>query len=225
MTFAETRCNFAFRLMIIEMKKLIDGAKFFKSTYFYEHQNRFEKLSSSQNPHTLFIACSDSRIMPERLTSSLPGELFVVRNIANMIPEYKENDIHLTVPAAIEYAVKVLQVENILICGHSNCGGIAALFKPAQELRHLPHASGWLKLGTEVRDHILQICDPGEANEMKKTAEKENIIKQIERLHDYPYIKELIDQKKINILGWYYKIDSGKIYNFNSSTRNFELIN
>ena len=207
------------------MKKLIEGARSFRSKYYYEYQDAYEKLASSQNPHTLFITCSDSRIMPERLASALPGELFVVRNIANMIPDFSYDNTHLTVPAAIEYAVKVLHVENIVICGHSNCGGIAALFKTQEELAHLPHAVQWLKLGTEVRDHTLQICDPDEANEMKKTAEKENIIKQIERLHNYPYIKELIDQKKINILGWYYKIESGKIYNFNSDTRNFELIN
>jgi carbonic anhydrase len=129
------------------------------------------------------------------------------------------------VPTAIEYAVKVLHVENIVVCGHSNCGGISALLKTQEELAHLPHAAQWLKLGIEVRDQVLQICNPDEVNEIKKTAEKQNIIKQLERLQNYPYIKELMDQKKINILGWYYKIESGKIYNFNPETRNFELIN
>jgi carbonic anhydrase len=207
------------------MKNLIEGARSFRSKYYYEHRDTYEKLTTTQKPHTLFITCSDSRIMPERLTSALPGELFVVRNVANMIPDYSTDNLHLTVPAAIEYAVKVLYVENIVICGHSNCGGIAALFKAPEEISHLHHAAQWIELGTEVRDHALRVCDPEQVNELKITAEKQNIIKQLERLHNYPYIMELSEQQKIKILGWYYKIDTGEIFNYNESTDSFELIN
>ena len=207
------------------MKNLIEGAISFRSRYFYEHQSTYEKLSSSQNPHTLFITCADSRIMPERLVSARPGELFVVRNIANMIPDYSNDNNHLTVPAAIEYAVKVLNVENIVVCGHSNCGGIAALFKKPEELAHLPHASEWLKLGTSVRERTLQMCDPNDIQAIKETAERQNIIRQIESLMTFPYVKELYDQQKINISGWYYMIDSGKIFIYNMETGGFDLIN
>lgn len=207
------------------MKKLIDGAKYFKSTYFYEYQNRYEKLSSSQNPHTLFITCSDSRIMPERLTSSLPGDLFVVRNIANMIPEFNSDNLHLTVPAAIEYAVKVLKVENIVICGHSNCGGIAALFKPSEELLHLPHAVKWLELGSEIKEKTLKSCNADNIPELKQTAEKLNIIKQLDRLLTYPYVLQRYNEGILNIMGWYYKIEKGEIFNYNRSKDQFDLIN
>ena len=102
------------------MEKLLNGVVQFKKEDFEAHKELFQELANYQKPHTLFIGCSDSRIVPNMITSTLPGELFVIRNIANIVPPYRIKDEYLATTSAIEYAVIVLEIQNIIICGHSN---------------------------------------------------------------------------------------------------------
>ena len=112
----------------MKMDSLFDGVKEFNTTDFLEHKELFEKIGNNQSPHTLFIGCSDSRLVPNLITKTLPGELFVIRNIANLVPIYRTSNDFLATTSAIEYAVKILNVTNIVVCGHSNCGGCNALY-------------------------------------------------------------------------------------------------
>ena len=207
------------------MNKLIDGAINFRQDFFEEHRKLYHNLQSSQNPHTLFITCSDSRVLPDLITSSMPGELFIVRNIANMVPSFSNSDEYLTVPSAIEYAVNVLKVKNIIVCGHSNCGGIGALYKSPEVMKGLPYTNKWLELGIKVKEKALKISENDKTIDLQELTEKINIVEQLEHLMTYPYINKSYNDGILSIMGWYYKIETGEIFNYNKSKDKFDLVN
>lgn len=205
------------------MEYLFEGVKAFNDRDFEEHRALFQKIGRKQEPHTLFIGCSDSRIVPNLITQTLPGELFVIRNIANLVPMFRLSDEFLSTTSAIEYAVKILNVENILICGHSNCGGCNALFLEPGITNEIPHTRHWLELAKPVAEKIMSmgIEDPAVKEWM---AEQMNIVEQMNHLLTYPYINDLYAAGKINILGWYYIIETGEIFNYNKENGTFEKI-
>lgn len=207
------------------MEYLFDGVKEFNSGDFLEHKDLFKSLSKKQSPHTLFIGCSDSRLVPNLITKSVPGELFVIRNVANLVPFYRENDDFLATTSAIEYAVNMLDVKNILICGHSNCGGCEALYFDDEKMKNLPNTRKWLELAKNVRDKVLKI-EGIETDFARREwlTEQLNIVEQLNHLMTFPYIREKYYKGEINLLGWYYIIETGEIFNYNSEKRAFEKI-
>lgn len=202
------------------MEYLFDGVKEFAAIDFLEHKELFKKISRNQEPHTLFIGCSDSRIVPNLITKTLPGELFVIRNIANIVPYYRETDEYVATTSAIEYAVKILHVKNILICGHSNCGGCFALLKNEAELQEIPHTRKWLELAKRVKDKI-ESENIADVHEREWKTEQLNIVEQMNHLITYPYIKELVKKGQIQVLGWYYIIETGEVYNYDKEQKKF----
>jgi carbonic anhydrase len=207
------------------MKKLFDGAVSFRKNDFQLHENLFANLSREQQPHTLFIGCSDSRLVPSLITSTGPGELFIVRNVANIIPPYINGADYPGISSAIEYAVLSLEVENIIICGHSNCGGCAALYKPDEDMKHLPHTSQWLELSHQVKEKVREILPDATYAEREWLTEQMNVVQQGRHLLTYPYIMERYLNDKLSIIGWYYVIETGEIYNYSIEKGYFELIN
>ena len=203
--------------------KLLNNAIEFQETYFQEHKEIFEGMANAQNPHTLFIGCSDSRVVPDVILNTKPGEIFVVRNIANIVPPYKEKaDSFRCTASIIEYAVQMLEVENIVICGHSNCGGCKALFYPQEKLNKFPFVKEWLKTNEDIKQRVLAKNLDEEEREFQ--TEQLNIVKQLENITTYPYIEEKINNGKINLYGWYYIIETGDIFNYNFDNKKFELI-
>lgn len=202
------------------MEQLFDGVKEFNSRDFLEHRELFEAIGRKQDPHTLFIGCSDSRVVPSLITKTLPGELFVIRNIANIVPPYRTNKEFFSTTAAIEYAVKVLHVENVVICGHSNCGGCNALLFDDAALHELPHTKKWLELAKHVKEDVV-LENIADAVEREWRAEQLNIVEQMNHLLTYPYIKEKYIAGALNILGWYYIIDTGEIFDYDKKQNKF----
>lgn len=202
------------------MQSLFDGVKEFNSNDFLEHQDLFEKIGRNQEPHTLFIGCSDSRVVPNLITKTLPGELFVIRNIANIVPPYRESEEFLATTSAIEYAVNILNIKTILICGHSNCGGCNALFMDKNTASRIPHTSRWLELARSVRQKMdnLRIENPAIREWM---TEQLNIVEQMNHLLSYPYIREKYESGDIDILGWYYIIETGEVFNYDKNLKKF----
>jgi len=207
------------------MKILFDGVKEFSRKEFEKNKSLFKRLSVAQDPHTLFIGCSDSRVVPDLITKSLPGDLFVVRNIANVVPHYRNSSEFLSTTSAIEYAINVLNVENIVVCGHSNCGGCRALFFNDEELKNIPHTKKWLEL---IKNSKIKAENIVKKFKVKKDiewlVEQENIIEQMNHLLTYPFIKEKFKKGRVNIYGWYYHIGSGSVYNYNVENKKFEKI-
>jgi carbonic anhydrase len=207
------------------MKKLIEGAVAFRQNDFETHEKLFSELGKEQKPHTLFIGCSDSRLVPNMITTTMPGELFIIRNIANIVPPYQNTGEYLAAISAIEFAIQALEVENIVVCGHSNCGGVAALYKPAEYFRKLPHTRKWLELAYPVKEKVLNILPDGNLASREWLTEQMNVVEQIHHLLTYPFIAEKYQEKKLTISGWYYIIETGEIFSYNVDKGFFELIN
>ncbi|ACM92109.1 carbonic anhydrase [Nautilia profundicola AmH] len=204
-------------------EKLFKGVLNFKKEDFEAHKDLFQELKEGQQPHTFYVGCSDSRIVPNLITKTMPGEVFVVRNIANIVPPFEINDGTYKCTASIlEYAVKYLEVENILVCGHSNCGGLKALFYPAEKLEKLPMVKKWLEIIDDVKKAVIHIQDP-KLREWE--VEQLNVVKQLDNLMTYPFVKERVQEGKLNLIGWYYIIETGEVYNYNKEKNIFELIN
>ncbi len=202
---------------------IIEGIVKFKKEDFERDKEFFQGLKEGQKPHTFYVGCSDSRVVPNLITKTLPGELFVVRNIANVIPPANKNEGSLKCTASIlEYAVKYLEVKNIVICGHSNCGGLKALFYPEEKLQALPMVNKWLDLIKDLKQKVEDIEDIA-LREWE--IEQLNVVRQLENLLTYDFIKERFEKGDINIYGWYYIIESAEVFNYNFETKEFELIN
>jgi carbonic anhydrase len=202
----------------------LDGVVRFKNDEFVAHKELFRKLEDNQAPHTLFVGCADSRVVPNLITDTLPGELFVVRNIANIVPPYRVSADFAATTAAIEYAVEVLNVENILVCGHSNCGGCSALYLPDSSFAAIPNVKKWLQLCEPVKTQILKDFSDDDEDIRNWHTEQLNIVEQMKHLLTYPFIKQKLDAGKINIMGWYYIIATGDVYSYNLDSEQFELI-
>lgn len=207
------------------MKKLLEGAVTFRQNDFETHEQLFSELGKEQKPHTLFIGCSDSRVVPVMITTSKPGEMFIIRNIANIVPPYRQTGEYLAAISAIEFAVEALEVENIIVCGHSNCGGCAALFKPEEYFRKIPHTRKWLELARPVMEKVLKVLPDGNHASREWLTEQMNVVEQIQHLLSYPFIAEKFEKGLLQISGWYYIIETGEIFVYNKDEGFFEPIN
>jgi len=173
--------------------------------------------------HIPYIGCSASRVVPDVITNTEPGELFVLRNIANMIPTYNDHSYEFKCSASIiEYAVNLLEVQNIIVCGHSNCGGCKALYYEEDKLQNLPSVKQWLKLGENIKQRVLK--KNLSLEEKYFQTEQLNVIQQLQNLFTYPYIKDKVISKQIKLYGWYYVIETGDVFNYNFDNKQFELI-
>ena len=206
------------------MDKLFRGIMEFRREEFERHKELFRKLGRQQKPHTLFIGCSDSRVVPNLITGSNPGELFIVRNVANIVPPYRSTEEYVSTTSAVEYAVLSLGVDTIVVCGHSNCGGCAALNQADEELAHLPHVRKWLEVSREVKGRVDRLMTGDTPEEREWLTEQVNVLVQMKNLLTYPYVRERYERDELRILGWHYLIETGEIYNFNDATQLFELI-
>ncbi len=172
----------------------------FKEDHYPPMEALFRRLvEEGQNPGIMIISCADSRVVPELITSSLPGEVFVVRNVANMVPPYGSG--LGSVSAAVDYAVKVLKVSKLVVLGHSQCGGVKALLAGQGE----GSLARWLGLGEEVLERL-----GGEAfsspQERQRAAEMVNVEVQRDRLLSYPSVREAWEEGKLRVEGWYYQL-------------------
>lgn len=187
--------------------ELLQRLRHFHADYFPLHQQRFQDLvEKGQHPKTLFIGCSDSRLVPYLLTGTGPGELFIVRNVGALVPPYDgSHGLHGTM-AGIEFAVLQLHVERIIVCGHSHCGAIRVAYEgvPA-EARALKN---WLEL---VREALLPVTQSAEA--MLRT-EQRSVVLQLERLMEYPMVRREVENGKLTLHGWHYVIEEGEVHIF-----------
>jgi len=186
----------------------------FRSEYFPRHQQRFQDLvAEGQHPKTLFIGCSDSRLVPYLLTGAGPGELFIVRNVGALVPPHDQSHgLHGTM-AAIEFAVLNLHVERIVVCGHSHCGAIRAAYEgaPAEAVA----LAAWLKLIDEALLPVLP-C----AESMRRT-EQRAVVLQLERLMGYPMVRREVEAGRLTLHGWHYVIEEGDVHVFDAQQGDF----
>lgn len=203
------------------MQKLLKGIDKFKREGFEAHRELFRGLEKDQNPHTLFISCSDSRIDSHLITGSLPGELFIIRNIANIVPPYRDTTEYVATRSAIEYATLLLRVENIIVCGHSNCGGCYASLNPSELSEKLTHTRKWLELANPVKDKVVKEISEDCPEERERMMELTNVIEQLKNLMTYPYIKERVAAGELALFGMYYIIETGEVFVYDKDSGEF----
>lgn len=205
-----------------------EGLDRFRSTHFPRLEDRFRRLAEEgQEPHTLFIGCSDSRVLPELLADAGPGELFVVRNVGGLVPPRGTDP---SVAAAVEYAVRVLDVSHAVVCGHSRCGAVRALFDPpdvdAPELgRWLQHARPAARrareaLGGEGRGSS-DGADGVPDRTLLREAERQSVRLQVERLHELAPVREAMADGRLRVHGWHYRIGRGDVDVLDPATGEF----
>lgn len=197
---------------MIKKSSLLDGNEMFKKSYFKKHERELLDLAhNGQHPKALFIGCADSRVVPNLITQTNPGELFVLRNIGNLVAPYKPDEDYHSTAAGIEYAVAALEVSEIIICGHTHCGAIASLFKEIDEKQFI-HTKKWLTLGNKAKSlALLALGKNADKEELLRLTGKLSVISQIENLLTYPCVKEQVDAGTLHIHGWMYDIENGDI--------------
>lgn len=203
-------------------KHLLSGHARFRSEYFAEEAEFLRSLArDGQNPSALYIGCSDSRVVPELLTTSRPGELFVVRNIANVVPTFDHADA--SVGAAIEYAVAVLGVHHVIVCGHDLCGGVKAALDGVDKLAGHASLHEWVKQIEPAAAKARQIEQAKDAKQLLRTAVEENVLDSMDALISYPAIAKALAAHQIALHGWVYDIDAGALRVYDVATEEFVL--
>ncbi|UXY16896.1 carbonic anhydrase [Chitiniphilus purpureus] len=197
------------------VEKLIGGFGRFQSKYFSEQGGLFETLKRGQNPHSLFIGCSDSRVDPAILTDCDPGDLFVVRNVANLVPPYEPDGAYHGVSAAIEYAVCVLKVRYIIVLGHYACGGIRALVKGHEPQSEADFVGRWVSIASRACEkEVVQAGESQDGEAQLRRCEMSAIVVSLENLMSFPFIAERVKAGELHLVGWYFHIEEGALYQY-----------
>ncbi|KAI8901274.1 carbonic anhydrase [Globomyces pollinis-pini] len=206
-----------------KLDKFLSGYKRFHKNYFCENQLLFKTLQTGQAPKTVLIGCCDSRVDPAIITDCDPGDIFVVRNVANLVAPHKVDFGYHGTASALEYAVRVLQVENIIILGHSHCGGIELLMQSddAPEFEYLGH---WMSMGKAAKDKTLRFYSDQPRDVQNRACEKASILQSLENCVSYPWIHEKLKDGSLSLTGWYFDFDTGKLLGYNSEKSTFESL-
>jgi carbonic anhydrase len=210
----------------MDIDALIEGNFAFQNSSFKYFKEDFDTLvEKGQNPEVLFICCSDSRVVPDLIVHSRPGDMFILRNIGNFVPPFKaDNDYHGSA-AVIEYALSILNVKHIIVCGHSHCGACQALYQDLNDDIGLIHMRKWLELGKKAKEYVLQnFSTTLTREEIYRKTEKVSILYQLQNLLTYPEVKKRIKENRLEIHGWYYKIEDGMIETYNKKNKGFEMM-
>ncbi len=192
------------------MRRIVDGVGQFRKRAFPERKTLFKRLAAGQEPQTLFIACADSRIVPELITQTDPGDLFVCRNIGNVVPAYGE--MLGGVSAVIEYACVALEVSDIIVCGHSDCGAMKALLTPDDPtLRKMPTVASWLRNAEAARSVVAATQPHLEGPARVQALVEQNVRTQLAHLGTHPSVAARLATGKVALHGWVYSIETGSI--------------
>ena len=200
------------------MQRLIEGYKQFRQHILPRRTPLFQKLATAQHPQTLLITCSDSRVVPDLITQTDPGELFICRNAGNMVPPYGE--VHGGVSATIEYAVLALNVEHIIVCGHSDCGAMRGVLHP-EKLGDMPTVQSWLRNADSARRTVIENYPPLTEEQHLRALTEENVLSQLDHLRTHPSVAARLSRGSIQVAGWVYEIRTGEIRSYDAAQQRF----
>jgi len=201
------------------MRNLIDGFFHFKHHVFPQERQLFRGLGAGQHPQALFITCADSRIVPDLITQSRPGDLFVCRTIGNQVPAYGTG-AEAGVASAIEYALEALEIRDIIVCGHSDCGAMKVVLHP-EKAAGLPATGAWLKHAAAARSAVLKNYRDASDEVQLHMVTEENIIAQLQNLSTHPSVAAKLAKGDLSLHGWHYHIHSGEIMSYDAKPRAF----
>lgn len=200
------------------VQQLVAGVHRFRHEVFRQQQELFERLAGGQEPQTLFITCSDSRIDPNLITHTDPGDLFVLRNAGNLVPSYGSSGGGEV--ATIEFAVTGLGVRDIVICGHSHCGAMKGLLHP-EYLTEMPAVGEWLRHAEATRRIIRSKYSQLTGEPLLDAAIEENVLMQIENLQTHPAVAVALSEQSLKLHAWVYEIESGEVFSYDDHSQQF----
>jgi carbonic anhydrase len=200
------------------MPKITRGIVRFKTEVYPEKKELFGQLAKGQNPEALFITCSDSRIDPNLLVQTEPGELFIIRNAGNIVPPHTNHTGGVT--ASIEYAVAVLGVKHIIICGHSRCGALIGVLNPAS-VADLPHVTQWLSYAKAAHQIVEQTAKGISDDEKLDRLVEQNVLMQLRHIKTHPHVAARLATGEIRLHGWVYDIGSGDVRAYDAKSGSF----
>lgn len=206
-----------------EIEALRQGFRRFHQGYFQQHRELFEQLArEGQAPPTLIIGCSDSRADPLLITDAKPGDLFVIRNVANLVPPCQDDDGFHGISAAIEFAVCQLGVRNIIVMGHARCGGIKALLANDHD-QNIGEGfiAPWIALARRARDQVLEQWPGADAAFLQRACERAGIQLSLDNLLTFPFVRQRVEAGELQLFGWYFDIESGELLEHDPGWRSF----
>jgi carbonic anhydrase len=205
-----------------DIARFIAGFKRFRQHYFDPHEQRFAPLQQGQRPKVLLIGCSDSRVDPAMLTDCAPGELFVVRNVANLVPPCEHDSHHHGVSASLEYAVCALEVEHIIVLGHSGCGGISALMEGVPDGLSAEYIGPWMRIAERARERVLKDLSGKDLAVQIRACEQAAILVSLENLLSFHWISDRVESGALLLHGWYFDISVGQLVSYTPDKGSFE---
>lgn len=207
------------------LKRLAKSYKDYKVKHRKDYAKKYRELvEKGQSPKTLFIGCSDSRVVPNIITGTDPGDIFVDRNVGNIVPPYQHDKDGTAVSASIEYAVAHLHVEDIIVCGHTHCGACHALYENHAPDEKLEHLDWWLSFAKNAKLEALAMIGQSNEDQLLRATEKFNIIEQLKNLLTYPIIQDELESGNIYIQGWYYHIETVDVEIFDPLEHRFKAL-
>ena len=210
--------------MMNHIEKLIEGFRRFRNNNYTQNHALFERLAKQgQSPKTIVVGCCDSRVDPAIVTDCDPGDLFIIRNVANLVPPYETSGTYHGTSAALEFGVRHLQVENIIVLGPCQCGGIRALMSqtPGVESRD-GFISSWMKVASHARNRVLSRKHEESLEKQSRACEQEAILVSLDNLLTFPWILERVAQKKLALHGWYFDMEEGDLLRYDPDSNRFE---
>ncbi|HSI96126.1 MAG: carbonic anhydrase [Methylophilaceae bacterium] len=207
-----------------DIKKFIAGFRRFQENYFGQNKALFRQLKQGQRPGTMVISCSDSRVDPAILTDCQPGDLFVVRNVANLVPPYEKGAGLHGVSTALEFGVRSLEVEHIIVLGHRQCGGIQALMQDGTPESKGEFIGNWVNIASRAKERVRAELPQATPQEQVCACEQASILVSLENLLTFPWIKERVEQGKLKLHGWLFDIEHGELVAYDATIGKFESL-
>lgn len=200
--------------------RLTSGFRRFQHRWYHPDETLFHTLRTGQNPLALVIACCDSRVDPVLLTDCRPGDLFVVRNVANIVPPYAPDGGRHGVSAALEYAVRHLKVQDVIIMGHACCGGIQALVSGGED-SHDEFIGPWVEVARHALERVDEAMPGAGSADRTRACELWNVRLSLDNLLTFPWVKEAVEQNRLFLHGWYFDLQSGELLEYDAKQQVF----
>jgi carbonic anhydrase len=205
------------------IEQLIQGYRTFRRIYFAENRSLFEKLATKgQSPKIMLIGCADARVDPLLITGAEPGDLFVVRNVANLVPPYAPDGHYHGTSAALEFAVRTLEVEHVIVLGHAQCGGVRALLRAPSDAGRDDFIAAWMSIATPARLKALRTS--ASADERQRACEFETVKLSLDNLATFPWIAQRVADGRLALHGWYFDVHDGRLLQFDRASQTFREI-
>jgi len=205
-------------------ENLIAGYRQFRRDAYASQVAAYRRLAEGQRPDTLIVACCDSRVDPATIFAAGPGELFIVRNVANLVPPFTDDPFHHGTSAALEFAVENLKVDQIVVMGHGDCGGIQACMEAGHGKPASYFVGPWVEIAAPARDAVMKTRNQASETEQRRRLEREAILLSLENLKTFPFVREAIETRGLKLEGAWFSVAEGALYWLDKDSREFRMV-